>query len=173
MAKLSNVGTRIRSAGASTRRKGTFGDNALLKVKLPEWRTRIVFGALSIAFLALAGKVIYLQAFSTTYLQKQGEARYARTIDLPASRGKIVDRNGTVLASSLPASSVWVEPDQFVARPDQKLQLAKLLNLSPKELDAKLSDEDRSFVYLQRQVDASVAEQIANLGIRGIHRQRE
>ncbi len=173
MAKLARAVDRIRSGGASTRRKGSFGDNALLKVRLPEWRTKMVLGALSLGFLALAGKVVYLQAFSTGFLQKQGEARYARTIDLPASRGKIVDRNGTVLASSLPASSVWVEPDQFAARSDQKIQLAKLLSLSSKELDAKLSDEDRSFVYLQRQVDASIAEQISSLGIRGIHRQRE
>ena len=170
---LTGAVKRLRGDGASTRRKGSFSDNTLLRVKIPPWRTRIVLGALGLAFLALAGKVIYLQAFSTHYLQKQGEARYARTIDLPASRGKIVDRQGTVLASSLPARSIWAVPEQFAGRAEQKDQLAKLLGLSRKELELKLSDEDSSFVYLQRQVEASVAEQIAGLGLSGIYQQKE
>ncbi|MBN9429631.1 MAG: penicillin-binding protein 2 [Burkholderiales bacterium] len=127
----------------------------------------------AIAFVALAARAVWLQVFSQDFLQKQGESRYARTIELPASRGKIFDRNGIVLASSLPARAVWAVPEQVEATPQQLTQLARLLDVNERELRRKLADEDRSFVYLKRQVDAGQAERIAALQLPGIHMQRE
>src|SRR5690606_29578114 len=121
----------------------------------------------------LAARAVWLQVFSQNFLQKQGEMRYAKTIELPASRGKIFDRNGVVLASSLPARAVWAIPEQVDATPQQLAALAKLLGTTERELRRKLSDDDRSFVYLKRQVDADVAERVAALRIAGIHQQSE
>jgi len=83
-----------------------FAANPLLAVKLPAYRSRLVMLLMALAFLALAGRAVYLQVLSNDFLQKQGESRYGRTIELPASRGKVLDRNGVVLASSLPARAV-------------------------------------------------------------------
>src|SRR5690606_26899227 len=121
----------------------------------------------------LAARAVWLQVFSQNFLQKQGEMRYAKTIELPASRGKIFDRNGVVLASSLPARAVWAIPEQVDATPQQLAELAKLLGLGERELRRKLAEEDRTFVYLRRQVEAAVAERIAALKIAGIHQQGE
>ncbi len=150
-----------------------FASNPLLRVKLPAWRSQVVMLMVALAFVALASRAVWLQVFSQTFLQKQGEMRYAKTIELPASRGKIFDRNGVVLASSLPARAVWAIPEQVDATPRQLASLAKLLDIGERELRRKLAEEDRSFVYLKRQVDAAVAEQVAALKIPGIHQQRE
>ncbi|MCO5108610.1 MAG: penicillin-binding protein 2 [Burkholderiaceae bacterium] len=150
-----------------------FASNPLLRVRLPAWRSQVVMLMIAIAFVALAARAVWLQVFSQNFLQKQGEMRYSKTIELPASRGKIFDRNGVVLASSLPARAVWAIPEHVDATPKQIASLAKLLDMSERELRRKLSEEDRSFVYLKRQVDAAVAERVAALKIAGIHQQGE
>ena len=157
-----------------TRRNVPIASNPLLKVRLPAYRSQLVMLFVALAFVALAGRTVWLQVFSQGFLQQQGELRYGRTIELPASRGKIFDRNGVVLASSLPARAVWAIPEQVEATPQQLAQLAKLLGTSERDLRNRLAQAgDRSFVYLKRQVDADVAERVAALRIAGIHQQRE
>jgi cell division protein FtsI (penicillin-binding protein 3) len=57
-------------------------------------------------------------------------------------------------------------------RPSSR-QLAKLLGMSSKELDKKLEDEDKTFVWLKRQVDESVGKEIEALEIKGIYQRKE
>jgi cell division protein FtsI (penicillin-binding protein 3) len=150
-----------------------FSASPVLAVKLPLWRSRVVLFALFAAFLALVGRALYLQGISTDFLQKQGESRYARTLELPATRGKITDRNGVVLASSLPVKAIWAIPEDVQEAPKEKLhQLAQLLEMSDAELHKKL-DSDRSFVYLKRQVEQDIADKIAKLAIPGIEARKE
>jgi cell division protein FtsI (penicillin-binding protein 3) len=150
-----------------------FSASPVLAVKLPVWRSRVVLFVLFAAFVALVGRALYLQGMTTDFLQKQGESRYARTLELPATRGKITDRNGLVLASSIPVKAIWAIPDDVQEAPKEKLQqLAKLLQMSDAELHKKLNS-DRSFVYLKRQVEQDIADQIAKLGIPGIEARKE
>ena len=144
------------------------GRNALLTAKLPAWRSRFMLGMVAVAFVALSVRAFWLQALSNDYLQKQGAVRYERTLEIPADRGKIVDRGGVVLASSLPAKAVWADPDDVAATTAQKTQLAKLLGLDPKELERKLV-EGKNYVYLKRQVDADVAKRVEAMKIPGVH----
>lgn len=147
--------------------------NPLLRSGMPDFRSRLVMLGVALAFCALAARAVWLQAFSNDFLQRQGESRYARTVELPASRGKIFDRNGTVLASSLPARAVWAAPDQVEATPEQITQLSRLIGVRETELRRKLGETERTFVYLRRQVDPDVAERVAALEIPGVHQQRE
>lgn len=148
------------------------GRNALLSTKLPAWRSRFLLGLVAIGFLALAMRAFWLQALSNDYLQQQGAVRYMRTLEIPADRGKIVDRAGVVLASSLPAKAIWADPDDVVATPEQRLALARVLGMDPKELERRLAGE-RNYVYLRRQVDADVARRVAELKIPGVHQRDE
>jgi cell division protein FtsI (penicillin-binding protein 3) len=167
-----------RASNATTSRvaasKGVpFSKNPVLAVRLPVWRSRVVLFVLFAAFAGLAARALWLQGLSTQFLQKQGEIRYARTLDLPATRGKITDRDGQVLASSVPVKAIWAIPDDVQEAPPAKLkQLAKLLQMSDADLQKKL-DSDRGFVYLKRQVEQDVAEQITKLGIEGIQTRKE
>ena len=165
MKRGGNGGTGSRVAAS----KGmSFSKSPVLAVNLPIWRSRVVLFVLFAAFLALAGRAMWLQTMSNDFLVTQGRNRYERTIELPATRGKIMDRNGQVLASSLPVKAVWAIPDDVLKSPPATLKkLAKLLEMSEADLRKKL-DSDRTFVYLKRQVEMDVIEQIAALKIAGI-----
>jgi cell division protein FtsI (penicillin-binding protein 3) len=149
-----------------------FARNALLTAKLPAWRSRLLLGGLAAAFLVLALRAFWLQAWSTEFLQRQGESRYARTLEVPANRGKIVDRTGVVLAASLPAKAVWADPEDVSASPEKLTALASLLGIEQRELHRKLA-EDKTYVYLKRQVDGDVAHRVAELKIPGVHQRDE
>ena len=150
-----------------------FSKSPVLAVRLPDWRSRVVLFVLFAAFLALAGRALWLQGVSNQFLQKQGASRYERTLELPATRGKIFDRNGIVLASSLPVKAVWAIPEDVLNSPRPKLrELAQLLDLPEAELLKKL-DSDRTFVYLKRQVEMDVIAKIEKLGIDGLDTRKE
>jgi cell division protein FtsI (penicillin-binding protein 3) len=150
-----------------------FSASPVLAVKLPTWRSRVVLFALFSGFAALAGRALYLQGMSTEFLQKQGASRYARTLELPATRGKITDRNGQVLASSMPVKAVWAIPEDVLTAPADKIgKLAALLDMSERDLRKKL-DSDANFVYLKRQVEQDVVDKIVKLNIDGIETRKE
>ncbi len=150
-----------------------YSSSPLLASKTPVWRGRFVVAAIALAFIGLAARAAYVQVIGNDFFQHQGEVRFGRTLELPANRGRILDRNGLILASSVPASSIWAIPEDVERDPARLRQLAKLLELTPGELERKLQDEDKTFVWLKRQVDESVAQDITALGIKGIYQRLE
>jgi cell division protein FtsI (penicillin-binding protein 3) len=144
----------------------------VLAVKLPPWRSRLTLFLIFAAFVAIAVRAFWLQALSTDFLQRQGASRYARTLELPAVRGKITDRNGEVMASSLPVKAIWAIPEDVEANADKLRQLAQLLDMPLQDIKKKL-DSDRTFVYLKRQVDEKIADQVIDLDIPGVHTRKE
>ena len=81
----------------------------------------------------------YLQRFDNAFLQEQGSSRYSRDIEVPAHRGRIVDRLGDPLAISTPVKAVWAWPDKIEATPEQLRALAGALDMPP----AALTQQDR------------------------------
>ena len=156
------------------RKSVTFSASPVLNVRLPMWRSKLVVFLLFSAFVALTARAFWIQGPGNAFYQKQGESRYQRTIGLPATRGKILDRNGLVLATSLPVRAIWAipesVPDDLAA--DKLAALGKLLGMTQKELRAKLS-EDKTFVYVKRQVPVDVAEKVAALNVPGIYQREE
>lgn len=152
-----------------------FYDSPVLNMQMPLWRSRLVLILLMLGFVALAAKALYLQGISTEFLQQQGERRYERTLVLPATRGKIFDRSGVVvLASSVPARAIWAIPeDAKDATPAQINALGKLLDMSANDIQSRLANEDKNFVYIKRQVSLDVAEKIAHLKVPGFHQEGE
>jgi cell division protein FtsI (penicillin-binding protein 3) len=150
-----------------------YTSSPLLASKTPVWRSKLIVAAIAIGFLTLAGRAAWVQVFANDFFQKQGQVRFARTLELPANRGRILDRNGLMLATSVPAPSIWAIPED-VERDRAKLaQLAGLLGMTPADLDQKLADEDKTFVWLKRQVDETVAQKVAALDIKGIYQRKE
>ncbi|HEX7867854.1 MAG TPA: penicillin-binding protein 2 [Variovorax sp.] len=154
-----------------------YGSSPLLASPTPVWRSKFIVASVAFGFVLLAGRAAYVQIFANDFFQHQGEVRYQRTLELPANRGRILDRNGLILASDIPAPSIWAIPED-IERDDpatlEKLkQAAKLLGMPQKDLDKKLEDEDKSFVWIKRQVDEPVAKQVAALNIKGIYLRRD
>jgi cell division protein FtsI (penicillin-binding protein 3) len=169
----SMLGVRPGWTGSGRSERLAFHANPLLAVKVPAWRSRLLLLLLFCAFVTLAGRALWLQGGgNTSFLQRQGEARFVRTIDVPATRGRMTDRNGVVLAASLPAKAIWASPEDVDATDAELGRLARLLEMPLVELKRKLADEDRRFVYLARQVEPTVAERIADLKINGIGQHR-
>ena len=155
-----------------SRRGVAFNHNPLLKRELPMWRPRFLLLALLAGSMTLAGRALYLQGVNNDFLQAKGESRYARTIEIPATRGRITDRHGDMLAVSTPVRSVWAIPADTKLEPAQARELARVLEMDVRELNEKLATQ-RDFVYLKRQLSPEVAQSIADLELPGIHQQRE
>src|SRR5205814_1360602 len=99
-------------------------------VRLPVWRARVVMALLVGGFALLGTRSMYLQALKTDFLQEKGEARYSRVLEIPATRGRVLDRNGEALAVSTPVKSVWAIPADVVLNNESRKKLAALLGMS-------------------------------------------
>jgi len=150
-----------------------YASSPLLASKTPIWRSQFIVAFIALGFLGLVARAAYVQVVDNAFFKRQGDVRFVRNLDLPANRGRILDRNGMILATSVPVPSIWASPDDIERQPEKLKALAGLLGLSIKELEKKLEDEDKSFVWLKRQVDESVAKQIADLKIKGVFSRME
>jgi cell division protein FtsI (penicillin-binding protein 3) len=151
-----------------------FSASPVLSVRVPMWRSKLVVFLLFVSFVALTGRAFWIQGPGNAFYQRQGESRYQRTILLPATRGKITDRSGLVLATSLPVRAIWAIPDEVPddLPADKLASLGQLLSMTQKELHTKF-DEDKNFVYIKRQVPIELADKIAALDIPGIYQRKE
>jgi len=149
-----------------------FAESPLLQMRLPLWRSRLMALLILGSFAVLIGRAFYLQTLNNDFLQEKGESRYRRDIEISASRGRIADRHGDVLAISTPMKSIWAIPPATTMSPVQTRQLADLLETDPKQLAQKL-DTDKTFVFLRRQIPPPVAEQVAALKLPGIGQDKE
>lgn len=144
-----------------------------LSVRLPVWRARTLVLLLFAGFMMLAARALYLQGLNKDFLQARGESRYERTIDAVANRGTITDRNGDPLAISTPVESVWASPRDAKLTRQERDKLARVLGLSRKALEERLSGEGREFVYLKRQLPPVLAAKVVALNLPGVFLQRE
>jgi cell division protein FtsI (penicillin-binding protein 3) len=149
-----------------------FAAPTMLQTRLQRWRSRFILGLLAVLFLALGGRALWMQTMQGQFLLAKGARQYEREVELPATRGKILDRNGAVLATSLPARSVWALPDKVDLADPRMIDLARLLGYKPAELASRIRDGE-DFVFLRRQVELEVAERIRALHIKHVGLDRE
>ena len=146
-----------------------FSTTPNLVLRLPMWRSRLMLFLLFFVFMLLLLRAFWIQGPGNEFYEAKGVRGTQRELELPASRGKILDRNGQVIATSLEAKSVIAYndtvPDDLSA--DKVKKLASLLKMSEAELRKKLKEE-RKQVFLKRQVEPAIAQQIKQLEIPGI-----
>ncbi|HSV18654.1 MAG TPA: penicillin-binding protein 2 [Casimicrobiaceae bacterium] len=135
-------------------------------------RALVLFGALAALFAVLLGRSLYLQWIDNGFLQEQGAARSSRQLEIPAHRGRIVDRFGDALAISTPVKSLWVFPEQLSATPAELAALAKVLDTTPQHLSARLQADD-DFAFLAKGIAPETAERAMALRIKGLNEQNE
>ena len=150
-----------------------YATSPLLASKTPVWRSQFVVACIALGFIGLVARAAYVQVIDNAFFKHQGAVRFIRNLDLPANRGRILDRNGHILASSVPVPSVWASPEDMERDPVKLKALAKLLGMTGPELSKKLQDEDKNFVWLKRQVDESVGKEIEALKIKGVYTRKE
>ena len=150
-----------------------YSSSPLLASRTPVWRSKLIVAGIALGFLGLAGRAAWVQVWGNDFYIRQGEVRFARTLELPANRGRILDRNGLLLTSSVPVPSIWAMPEDMERDPVKLRQLAKLLDRPLPDLMKRLADDEKSFVWLKRDVDEAVARQVAALDIKGIYQRKE
>lgn len=137
------------------------------------FRHYLVLFVLSLMLVGLIGRGLYLQLYEQDFLASQGDQRQIRTIETPAYRGAILDRNGTPLAISTPVDSVWVNPSEILANVSVLKPVAAELGINYRDTVASLKQRaNREFFYLKRHLDPSWARQISEK-TDGIYLQRE
>ncbi len=153
-------------------RSVNYATSPLLASKTPPWRSRFVVLLVGVAFLVLLGRAVHLQIVATDFYQAQGEKRFVYKQPLPASRGRILDRNGLVLATSVALPSVQVDAKTFSADVAQRKQLARLLDLPAAELNERLQGNTGA-VVLRRHMEEADWQEVKALGIKGVQEVRE
>jgi cell division protein FtsI (penicillin-binding protein 3) len=142
------------------------------RAELPRVRALVLFGALAALFAVLLGRSLYLQWVENDFLQGQGESRFSRELEVPAHRGRIVDRTGQALAISTPVKSLWGFRDRVEATPAQLASLARIVDTTPKDLAARFAG-DGEFAFVAKQLAPETAARAMQLGIKGLYEQNE
>ncbi len=161
----------VRSVGANSVRRVNFATSPLLASKTPPWRSRLVVALVGVGFVVLLGRAVLLQIVDSDFYQAQGDKRFVHREPLPASRGRIVDRNGLVLATSVALPTVQVDTRVFSAGAAERKNLARLLGMTHAELDARLAVSGT--VVLRRQIDEAQWQRVKALNLKGVHEVRE
>lgn len=144
-------------------------------------RLRWMLGVYLLVALLVVGQLVRIQLVDTPGYADLSASQRARIIELPGDRGRIYDREGDVLATTVQAATVYADPRAFRPRetPDglqvppaadateAANQLAPLLGRSAQDLAERLTT-DAHFVYLARQLDHEVGERVRELGIEGV-----
>jgi cell division protein FtsI (penicillin-binding protein 3) len=138
------------------------------------WRRRLVFGFLVLCAATLLWRSVELQVLDSEFLQREGRARYLRTVTVQAHRGTIFDRNGVVLAASTPVDSVWVNPRELDTSSVAWPGLLRVLGLDAARVQQVLeARRTREFVYLQRHLPPAQADRVRAIAPEGVYLQRE
>lgn len=96
-----------------------------------------------------------------------GERQRIANVELSATRGAIVDRNGEDLAVSVPFPTVWADPRVVEDPTETARALAGVLGVDAQTLAGRLSSG--AFAYVARQVDPELADQALALDLPGVY----
>ena len=143
----------------------------LIKADLSIFRSVFMMVFILILFSLLIGRAVYIQLVNDEFLQEKGNERFMRHLSIPSFRGKILDRNGSILAITNMTKNVIMNPTEInIEKDEEKIkELLNILNISKVEFDKKLNaSKNKNFVYMKRQVDLELADKIKDLKISGI-----
>ena len=133
----------------------------------PAHRLVAMLAIMVVAFGGIVVRLATLQVRDNNTLSALGMNQRMRTIDLPAERGQILDRDGTALAVTREARDIYANPTLVTDPLGEAETIAEALELKPKDVRAALATEG-TFVYLKRQVDLDVALALEALQLPGI-----
>jgi len=133
----------------------------------PLQRLIALLALMAVAFGVIFVRLTVLQVSQAASFRDRALDQRLRRIELPATRGQILDRTREPLAISLEARDIYADP-RYVRDPwVTATRLSPILGAEIGELAARLT-EDTTFVYLARQVDLDVAERVERLRLPGI-----
>jgi cell division protein FtsI (penicillin-binding protein 3) len=137
-------------------------------------RAWFAFAVLMLGATGLVAKTVHLQLVDRPFLISQGDARFIRNVETGANRGAIVDRNGTLLAISTPVVSIGADPRELGQSPERWPELARALGRNRAEFERRISSsQDKTFLWLARQLSPADGEVVRKLNVPGVRLIRE
>lgn len=144
-------------------------------IKEKQLRIKIVLIIVVVLFLVILGRIFYIQVFSYNKLNNLALALWQRNLPITADRGRILDRNGKVLATNITTTTLYVVPSQVTNKEDTAIKLADILDCDKndilKHLNKKTSLEKVN--PEGRQLDSKTADKINSLNIDGLYLLKE
>ena len=138
-------------------------------------RIKLVFIILLVLLVVIIFRVFYIQVFDYNKLKEYADDLWSRELPIEASRGKILDRNGEILADNLTTTSLILIPNQIKDKEKTTSSLASILNVSYEEMKKhvyKKTSIER--VHPEgRRLSYDIAEKISNLNIDGVYLVKE
>ena len=133
----------------------------------PAGRLIVLLAAMLLALAAVGGRLAVLQVRDHHALAAQGLRQRVHPTELPAERGRILDRTGVPLAITLEARDVYADPRYVTDPAGEAATVARVLGLRRRVVERALR-ADTTFAYLARQVDVDEAERLQARGLPGI-----
>ena len=144
-------------------------------------RIRWLLGVYGLALLLVVGQLVHIQVVQADEYADASVRQRERMIELPATRGRIYDRDGDVLATSVEGATIYADPRAYRGgeTPDGEsvppagdaaevaAALAPILERDVDDLVERL-ERDAHFVYLARQLDHEVGDRIRQLELPGV-----
>ncbi len=128
-------------------------------------RIRLVAIGFSIAFLAIAMQSANLTILKVAPVTEDVLAKHLLRIPRP----DIIDRNGVVVATDIAVASLYADPRKILDVEEAVESITAIIpDLEAKALKAKLTQPNRAFVWLKRQISPEERDAVYNLGIPGV-----
>ncbi|MFQ3640127.1 MAG: penicillin-binding protein [Chloracidobacterium sp.] len=160
------IATPVRNVVPPVTRRRAVAPAATAQVSV--WRLFSIGGLLGLWLLIVVGRLVQLQVYQADALREKAEQQQQKTFQTPPCRGKILDRHGRELATSLKAASVYVAPKNLTGEDLQKAdQLAAILGLDRETVWRKLRSSS-AFVALKRKVSPEEEKAVQQLEMRGV-----
>ena len=144
-------------------------------IKDKQFRIKLVFIIVSIIFIFILFRIIYIQVFSYEKLNNLATSLWQRNLPITADRGRILDRNGKVLATNITTTTLYVVPNQIVDKESTATKLSQILNADYddvlKHLNKRTSLEKVN--PEGRQLSSDIADKINELNIDGLYLMKE
>jgi cell division protein FtsI (penicillin-binding protein 3) len=131
-------------------------------------RIRLLLVFFVLAFLGTFGRAVWLQAVQAQPLDRLARGQHHATIEVPAARGSILDRNGAELAIGKQAITVYANPRHVADPRATAVAVGRALQIDADRLYPKLADRSRGFVYVARKADPKRAEALQALNLTGL-----
>jgi cell division protein FtsI (penicillin-binding protein 3) len=135
--------------------------------RLIERRIGLLFAGFLVAFLLIICRAFWLQGVEASQLSSQALDQQTQTVMVPGLRGSILDRNGTRLASSEDAATIYATPYQVKNPPQAAARLGPVLKQKKGKVLEELTVES-GFSYLAKDVDLATAAKVEDLRIEGV-----
>ena len=136
--------------------------------ELSKNRRRVVLSLILLFFLMLFSRALYLQQIKKDFLQNKGDGFSVRNEILHSYRGKIYDRNHKLLAVSSPTYDVGLTITNNITN-DNIRDIATILKINEKNLQQKIKNKNKGFIYIKRSVSPESAKKISELKIAGLN----